>query len=256
MGPVLVLSAAGLGVLVALWAVQLRTHNAATADLGWTILVAGGAVAAAWLTNGELLRRLVVAVLAAVWAFRLGLYLLRDRVLDGRGEDGRYRALRERWGPRAARNFFVLYVGQGVIAALFLVPLATAMGGGSLDGWVVAGVGVWVLGVGGETLADRQLARFRADPTTRGTVCTVGLWKYSRHPNYFFEWVHWWAYVLIGHAAPLTLVGPAVMLLFLYRVTGIPYTERQAQRSRGDAYRAYQQTTSAFVPWPPRRSPA
>jgi steroid 5-alpha reductase family enzyme len=82
-------------------------------------------------------------------------------------------------------------------------------------------------------------------------VCRAGLWRYSRHPNYFFEWVHWWAYVLIGHAAPLTLLGPAAMLLFLFRVTGIPYTERQALKSRGEQYREYQRTTSRFVPWPP-----
>jgi len=80
----------------------------------------------------------------------------------------------------------------------------------------------------------------------------VGLWRLSRHPNYFFEWLHWWAYVLIGHAHPLTFLGPAAMLLFLFRITGIPYTERQALRSRGDAYRAYQRTTNAFFPWPPR----
>jgi len=90
-------------------------------------------------------------------------------------------------------------------------------------------------------------------PANRGAVCRSGLWKYSRHPNYFFEWVHWWVYVLIGRAAPLTLLGPLAMLLFLFRVTGIPYTERQAVKTRGDAYRAYQASTSAFVPWPPRK---
>jgi steroid 5-alpha reductase family enzyme len=256
MATTLLLAALGVAVLIALWAVQLRTRNAATADLGWTILVGGGVVAAAWLTDGDPLRRLVVAVLATVWAVRLGLYLLRDRVLGEPIEDGRYRALRERWGPRAPRNFLWLYLGQALIAALFLLPLAAAMRGGALDGWAVGGIAVWLLGVGGEAIADRQLARFRADPANRGAVCTAGLWRYSRHPNYFFEWVHWWTYVLIGHATLLTLVGPAVMLLFLYRVTGIPYTERQAVRSRGDAYRAYQQSTSPFVPWPPRRTPA
>jgi steroid 5-alpha reductase family enzyme len=82
------------------------------------------------------------------------------------------------------------------------------------------------------------------------------LWRYSRHPTYFFEWLQWWAYVLIGHIAPLTLLGPAVMLVFLFRLTGIPHTERQALRTRGDKYRAYQRTTSAFFPWPPRREAA
>ena len=254
MGLLLGLAAAGLALLVALWAVQLRTKDAATADVGWSFLVVGGALAAGLLTDDDQWRRALVACLAAVWALRLGSYLLLDRVSAGTGEDGRYRALRDHWGSRAPRNFLFLYLGQAVVAALFITPIAAAMRGGPLDIWAAAGVGVWLAAVIGESIADRQLARFRADPATRGAVCRVGLWNYSRHPNYFFEWVHWWAYVLIGHAAPLTLLGPAAMLLFLFRITGIPYTERQALKSRGDEYRAYQRTTSVFVPWPPRRS--
>jgi steroid 5-alpha reductase family enzyme len=197
---------------------------------------------------------LLVSALAAGWALRLAVYLLRDRVLAGRGEDGRYRALREFWGARAPRNFLGLYLGQAAVAAIFLVPIGAAMRGGPLDAWAAAGALVWLIAVLGEAVADAQLARFRADPRNKGAVCRVGLWRYSRHPNYFFEWVHWWAYVLIGHGALLTLLGPAAMLLFLFRITGIPWTERQALRTRGEAYRAYQQTTSVFLPWPPRRS--
>jgi steroid 5-alpha reductase family enzyme len=253
--PLLLLAAAGIGVMTTLWAIQLRTRDAATADVGWAALIAGGAVALALLQDGDPTRRALVAGLAAVWALRLAVYLLRDRVLAGRGEDGRYRALREYWGERAPRNFLWVYLGQAAIATLFLVPLAAAMRGGPLDLWAAAGVAVWAVAVVGETIADRQLARFRANPANRGAVCDAGLWRYSRHPNYFFEWVHWWAYVLIGHAAPLTLLGPAAMLVFLFRITGIPFTERQAVKSRGDAYRAYQRTTSVFVPWPPRSAP-
>ena len=247
------LVAVGLAMLLALWAVQLRTRDAATADLGWTILVAGGAIAAAALTEGDPACRWLVAALAFLWAARLGFHLLRDRVWAGRPEDGRYRALRERWGRAAPRNFLFLYLAQSVIATLFILPLAAAMRGGPLDAWARAGIAVWILSVAGEALADAQLARFRANPANAGRVCQDGLWRYSRHPNYFCEWLHWWAYVLIGHARPLTFLGPAAMLLFLLRVTGIPYTERQAIRSRGDAYRAYQRATSAFIPWPPRR---
>ncbi len=125
------------------------------------------------------------------------------------------------------------------------------------NAWDIAGVLVWLLAVGGERTADAQLERFRADPANRGRTCRVGLWRLSRHPNYFFEWLHWWSYVLIGFAAPLgwlTLLGPAVMLLFLLRITGIPMTELRAIESRGDAYREYQRTTSAFFPWPPKAS--
>lgn len=252
--PLVGLTVAALAVVVVLWAIQLRTHDAATADIGWTLLVVGGAIASGFLVDADVWRRGLVAALAAVWALRLGAYLLLDRVLAGRPEDGRYRAMRERWGASAGRNFLLLYLAQLVVAALFIVPLWAAMHGGPLDGWAAAGVVVWGIAVIGEAVADRQLARFRADLSNRGAVCRVGLWRYSRHPNYFFEWVHWWAYVLIGHAAPLTLLGPVVMLLFLFRITGIPYTELQAVASRGERYREYQRTTSAFVPWPPRRS--
>jgi steroid 5-alpha reductase family enzyme len=111
----------------------------------------------------------------------------------------------------------------------------------------------------GESLADRQLSRFRQDPRNRGRVCRDGLWRYSRHPNYFFEWLHWWAYVALAAGSPLwwiAVAGVAMMLLFLTRVTGIPPTEAQALRSRGEAYREYQRTTSAFFPWPPRTAGA
>ncbi len=244
---------AGFALQVGLWAGQQRSGNAASADLGWTILVAGGALGAALVSDGEVPRRLLVAGLAIVWALRLGAYLLRDRVRQAAEEDGRYRSLREHWGSAASRNFLWLYLAQVPVAALFVTPLAFAMRGGELDAWAAAGVAVWLVATAGEWLADRQLARFRATPGNRGQVCRAGLWHYSRHPNYFCEWLHWWAYVLIGHGQPLTFLGPLVMLLFLFRLTGIPYTERQALRSRGEAYRAYQRSTSAFIPWPPKR---
>jgi steroid 5-alpha reductase family enzyme len=248
----IVLVVAGLMLQLVLWSGQHRSRNAATVDVGWAVLVGGGALGAAVVGEGDGTRRLLVALLAAVWAIRLASFLIRDRVLAGKPEDGRYRALREQWQARAPRNFLVLYLIQVPVAALFILPLATAMRGGPPDAWAAAGVAVWLIAWAGEWIADRQLARFRADPRNQGGVCRVGLWRFSRHPNYFFEWIHWWAYVLIGHAQPLTFLGPIVMLLFLFRITGIPYTERQALRTRGNAYRAYQRATSVFIPWPPR----
>jgi steroid 5-alpha reductase family enzyme len=220
--------------------------------VAWTLLVVGLAVTYGVASDGDQWRRALVAGLVTAWGLRLAFHLVRDRVLTARGEDGRYRALREQWGPRAPRNFLFLHLAQVGFALLFSLPVLAAMRGGPLDGWALAGVLVWLVAVMGEGVADRQLAAFRADPGNRGEVCRVGLWRYSRHPNYFFEWLQWWAYVALGHAAPLTFLGPAVMLVFLFRLTGIPYTERQALRTRGDKYRAYQRTTNAFVPWPPR----
>lgn len=106
----------------------------------------------------------------------------------------------------------------------------------------------------GERVADAQLKRWRRNPANKGSTCRPALWRYSRHPNYFFEWLHWWGYVLLTAGSLhmiAALLGPVVMLIFLFRITGTPYTEKQALRSRGDDYRDYQRTTSACFPWFP-----
>jgi len=240
--------------LAVLWARQRQTRNATSVDAAWSAGIGSLAMFYALTSDGDPARRVLVALLGATWAFRLAYFLIRYRVLGHREEDGRYRAMREYWGPRAQPWFFLFYQGQAAVAVLFSVPMLAAMRTGPLDGWSWVGVAIWLLAVGGETIADRQLAAFRDDPSTHGQVCRVGLWRYSRHPNYFFEWLHWWAYVAIGHAAPLTWIGPVAMLVFLFRLTGIPYTEMQALRTRGEAYRQYQRTTSVFLPWPPKAS--
>jgi steroid 5-alpha reductase family enzyme len=202
-----------------------------------------------------LLPRLLVAVFGAAWGLRLCLHLfLRVR---GEAEDGRYQALRAAWDGSPAK-FFAFFQLQAVVVALFTLPFvaAAARPSDAVDGWVVAAITTWVLAVGGEWLADRQLADFRADPSNRGRTCRVGLWGWSRHPNYFFEWLHWFAYLWLAIGGPLAwlaLTGPVLMLLFLYRVSGIPWTEAQSLRTRGEDYARYQREVSAFFPWPPRR---
>jgi len=239
-------------VMVALWWRQQRTQNATSVDVAWSFGLAALALLYAAAAESSVAIRLLVGVLAGGWAIRLGSFLLVNRVLTSTVEDGRYRAMRESWGDSAGPKFFLVYQAQAAVAVLFSLPILGAMGGGRLDAFAVAGVVVWLVAVAGETIADRQLARFRSDPAHRGQVCQEGLWRYSRHPNYFFEWLQWWTYVLIGHGALLTWIGPVAMLVFLFRITGIPYTELQALKSRGERYRAYQRTTSVFVPWFPR----
>ncbi len=251
----LVLSAwAVLAVLFTLlWARQRVTRNATSVDVAWAASLGSLVVLYGVVGEGDGMRRLLVTTLGAGWAFRLAWFLARTRVFGRPAEDGRYQAMREYWGPRANAWLFLFYQGQAALAVLFSLPMLAAMGGGPLGPASVAGLAVWIIAVVGESVADGQLARFRADPANRGQVCDRGLWRYSRHPNYFFEWLHWWSYVLIGGGAGPTWIGPILMLLFLFRLTGIPYTELQALKTRGDAYRAYQRTTSVFVPWPPRR---
>ena len=241
--------------MLVLWLVQRATHNAGIVDVGWSGGLGILALLYALLGGGAPVQRLVVALLAGIWSARLALYVLFDRVI-GQPEDGRYQTLRRRWAERGADvpiRLLVFFETQAVIVAVMSLPflVAATIGSTSLRWWQYVAIVVWLVAVAGESLADRQLADFRADPTTAGTTCRRGLWSSSRHPNYFFEWLHWWTYVILAAGFawwPLTLVSPLLISLFLLRVTGIPMTERQALRSRPD-YRDYQRTTSTFVPW-------
>ncbi len=241
--------------MAALWAVQRARRDAGVVDVGWA---AGLGVLAVWYAasgSGPAARRALVAAMALGWSLRLVRHLVVDRLV-GKPEDGRYRTLRERWGERAQARFFAFFQAQALLDALLSLPFLVAMRvPGPLRGWDFAGAAGWAVAVAGEAAADAQLARFRADPANRGRTCRAGLWRASRHPNYFFEWVHWWAYVLVGAGSPVwwaTLLGPALMAFFLLAVTGIPATEAQAALSRPD-YEEYRRVTSAFVPWFPKR---
>lgn len=251
----LVGAAFAASTMAALWLLQLRTHDASHVDVGWAIEIALVATLYAFLADGDVGHRLLVALLASIWGWRLGLYLLFDRVL-GKEEDGRYRALREKWGDRANRNLFLFFQFQAVFVVFFSVPylligLDPEKGFGPLE---LIGVALWAIGNAGAIAADRQLASWRADPENRGRTARAGLWSWSRHPNYFFEWITWCGVAVIATAAPwgwVAWIVPAGLLFLLFRVTGIPATEAQARRSRPD-YAEYQRTTSVFVPLPPR----
>lgn len=246
-------------IMLLLWLRQRSTHNAGVVDVAWSLGTGMLGVVFALSASGWPARRFLVATLVALWALRLGEHVFR-RVMN-QEEDGRYRTLRERWGKRTQAYLFWFFQMQVIWAVLFALPMLIVASNPTprltlLD---VLGVVIWLVAVIGEAVADRQLARFKSGPANRGLVLQEGLWRYSRHPNYFFEWLHWWAYLAIALSGFWTLGwfaagGPLLMLLFLTRVTGIPPTEAQSLHSRGEAYRAYQRTTSAFFPWPPRSS--
>lgn len=242
-------------VMAAVWAISMRVANVGYVDVAWAGLMALAALLVGAFGEGAELPRGLVALFGSVWGTRLCLHLLR-RVLH-EPEDGRYQSLRERWRGSPGM-FFLFFQMQAVVVTLFALPFVAAAGrhDNGHGWWTSAAIGTWLLAVGGEALADRQLAAFRNAPANQGKTCRVGLWSWSRHPNYFFEWLHWFAYVFLAvgsHLFWLSLVGPLVMLLFLYRVSGIPWTEAQSLRSRGDDYRRYQRQVSAFFPLPPKR---
>jgi steroid 5-alpha reductase family enzyme len=238
------------------WAWQQLHTNAGIVDILWSFGLAGSAVLNGIFGTGAPVPRVLVAMLGGVWGTRLAVHLW-VRVHGEPQEDGRYRALRGRWGNHPFK-WFCLFQFQAFLIPLFSIPFAAAASNPDAHAlWLAVSIGIWLISVGGESLADRQLARFRADPAHRAKTCRAGLWRYSRHPNYFFEWLHWLSYVALAVGAPsawYSLAGPVLMYVFLRWISGVPYTEAQALRTRGDEYREYQRTTSVLIPWWHRRA--
>jgi len=237
------------------WRWQRRHTNTGIVDALWAAGLGGATVLLALLGPGAAAPRLALGVLGGLWGLRLARHLWRRVRCEP--EDGRYRALRKHW-QGDQRRLFAFFQFQAALIPLFALPfVAVATNAMTSLPWLVAGVAIWIAGVLGEAIADAQLARFRADPRQRGRTCRSGLWRYSRHPNYFFEWLHWFAYVALAVGSPLAWMawsGPLLMFLFLRFISGIPFTEAQALRTRGEDYRAYQRSTPMLFPWFPKRS--
>lgn len=249
------LAIAVAGVVV-VWLVQLRTRNAGVVDAVWPLLVGVGGPVYALASDGDILSRCAVAGLSTLWALRLGGFLAVRNV--GSHEDRRYTELRERWGASANRRMLGFFVFQALIAwivGLSFAAIAFRVQAADLL-WLGAGLAIGLLGIAGEAIADHQLQAFKRDPAQRGRVCDRGLWRWSRHPNYFFECVHWAAYPLLaagavhGWSAGIGLIVIAALLL---KVSGIPTVEAAEAARRRVGYDDYVRRTSAFIPWPPRR---
>jgi steroid 5-alpha reductase family enzyme len=202
-------------------------------------------------------RSWAVAALVGLWALRLGLHIA-TRVASS-PEDARYAAFRKDWAPRFQRGMFVFLQTQAPATALLSLSVILAAREPT-PGWRIQdllGLALLAVSILGEGLADDQLRRFKADPANKGKVCDRGLWAWSRHPNYFFEWLVWMAYPVIAlrPAEPLTwlsFTAPVVMFILLNLVSGVPPLEKAMLASRGDLFRAYQRRTSVFFPLPPR----
>jgi steroid 5-alpha reductase family enzyme len=252
--------ASGLAIvalMVAVWVLSVAVRDASIVDSVWSLGFVVVAAVALGAGPGVFQRRLLVFALVVVWGVRLSVHVTRRNW--GRGEDYRYRAFRTRWGPRFWWvSLFTVFLLQGAIMFVVSLPIQTAGAGdtpASLDVLDMIGAAVWFVGFAFETVGDAQLARFKADPANRGAVMDRGLWRYTRHPNYFGDATLWWGIGLVALAVPwgwLALVGPAVMTFMLVRVSGVAMLERTIA-DRRPGYAEYVRRTSAFLPLPPRR---
>ena len=248
------------------WTFQKRVGNAGWVDVFWTfgLGLAGLGLALAPIpgTDGLTDRQVLIAAMVALWSLRLGLHLAKR--VGSHAEDVRYNGFRRDWGADFQRRLFLFLMIQAVAASLLAVSILRAVRNpvahiGPLD-W--AGAVILAIAIVGEGIADAQLARFKTFAANKGKVCDSGLWGWSRHPNYFFEWLVWVAFAVMAidfsFAYPwgwLAITAPAFMYWLLVYVSGIPPLETLMLKSRGDAFVAYQATTSAFFPLPPRRRP-
>jgi len=245
-------------IMLMLWWLGVRSHNFSYVDIGWAANFAVLALLYGTMGDGDVMRRVLICGMYGAAGTRLALHLAR-RII-GHEEEGRYQTLRREWGASGKLNlkFLLFFQGQAALNVALSLPMLFAVmnPASALHPLEVAAVILWLGAFAGESIADAQLARFKRNGTNAGRVCDVGLWSLSRHPNYFFEWLMWVAYALFALPSPYGWIAPAMPLLmlhFLINITGVKPTEAQAVRSKGDAYRRYQQSVSAFVPWFPKR---
>jgi steroid 5-alpha reductase family enzyme len=254
-------SAALCVIMAAAWRLQQASGKSGWVDSIWTFGVGAVSAVTAMVpvaaSTGSPARQVVVATLCTTWSLRLGSHVVaRNRRT---GDDPRYRHLAEEWGSDAPRRMFWFLQSQAAVGVIFVLAVALAAHNPHPAWRIQDGIGVAVaLGaILGEAIADRQLRRFASSPANRNAVCDVGLWRWSRHPNYFCEWLHWCAYPIfaIGPLGGntlgwLSLGAPLCMYWLLVHVSGIPPLEQHMEQTRGEAFRAYSRRTSAFFPWP------
>ena len=243
------------------WLAWRRTGNSGWIDTIWTFSLGAVSGGAALMPAGGAApnpRQWLVATLVVLWSLRLGIHIARRSA--GISDDPRYAALAREWGRNAPRRMLLFLQSQawGSVPLAFAIFVAARFPGAELRPLDYVGASILLAGIVGEAVADEQLRRFRSDPANRGKVCDMGLWRWSRHPNYFFEWLGWLAYPVIAFTTdvanyPWSLaawLAPIFMYCILVHLTGIPPLEEQMLRSRGQRYRDYQARTSRFFPLP------
>lgn len=249
-------------IMSAAWLVQYRTGQGAWVDVFWTFGIGvAGLIVALWPVGaGDVtFRQGAVAGLITLWSLRLGLHLVERAIKSS--PDARYEGLKQEWGDKAQPRLFLFLMLQAGAAAFLAISLLVAARHPGTEATVldVFGVMIMLIALWGEATADRQLAVFKADPANKGRICDTGLWAWSRHPNYFFEWLGWCAWPVIAIDVSgqwpwgwLALTAPAYMYWLLTRVSGVPPLEAHMKRTRPEAFARYAARTSLFFPRPPK----
>ncbi len=246
-------------IMTLAWSVQRMTGASGWVDTIWSLAVGLGGIAAVWLADGTPERRHLIGVLVALWSLRLGGYIaIRTR---GAGEDPRYEKLIAEWGNAASWKLFQFLQIQALAAFVLVAAIYLAASVSGPFPVLVDGIafGVGLIALLGEAVADRQMHRFRKTPQAKTSVMESGLWAYSRHPNYFFEWLFWCAIagfaLQLGWVGVIAVLAPLQMYWLLVHVSGIPPLEEHMLKTRGNAFRALQSRVNAFFPGP-RRLPS
>jgi steroid 5-alpha reductase family enzyme len=244
-------------IFTAAWALCVKIRNFSPVDAFWAFCI--GLTALFFLIDQPLnLKQMVAGILILLWSIRLGYHLAKRIAKHHPEEDSRYRKLREAWEGKVTVMFLLFFLGQAVSVFVLALPfyIIAADPDPTFDVLSIVGAFVAATGLIGETIADKQMSTFKAQDPDPKSVCKKGLWKYSRHPNYFFESIIWIGFFIFALGSPwgwTTIYAPAIITFLLLKVTGIPPTEASAIKRKGKAYLEYQRTTSPFIPLPSKK---
>lgn len=246
-----------LVIMFITWVYAVKIKNFGIVDAVWSFCFLIHGLVFYFLADGFVQRKLILGTMLGLWSFRLGFYLSKRIASHHPDEDTRYIKLRQDYGDNYKKRFLLFFFYQAVSVSVLTLPFIFAFKNQTPEISILewSGLAIWLIAVIGETAADYQMNSFRSQPKNKGQVCNVGLWNYSRHPNYFFESCIWWGYFIFMVATPgliWSIYAPLTILFLLLKVTGVPPSEAQSLKSRGDAYRRYQERTSVFVPWFPK----
>lgn len=240
------------------WVYSVKIENFGVIDAAWAGCFTIHALIFFNLSGGSLTRKLLFLMIFALWSLRLSFFLAKRIKSHHPQEDTRYRKLREEYGAAYKKRFLYFFMFQAVSVCFLTLPMVFVFNNPNPNIHLVewAGVFFFFISLAGEAIADDQMSRFKIQAANAGKVCNVGLWRYSRHPNYFFEsciWFSFYLFMLGTSGLWWAVYAPLTILFLLVKVTGVPPSEAQSLVSRGDAYREYQKKTSMFIPWFPRQ---